>query len=175
MATESRSPARTETADRPTAARRSWDPFLDLRQQIDRVFEDFFPGFPGSALSGAGAMAGPFFRHVEVSPVVDVAETDNALTITAELPGMAQDDVEITLADGILTLRGEKKAEAEEKEKNYYLLERSYGAFSRSFRLPPTVDQEKCEAKFDKGVLRITLPKTEAARSQVRKIDVQSG
>lgn len=156
-------------------ARRMGDPFVDLRNQIDRVFDTFLSGFGpvSSVLSPFMGMGRSLLGQPEMSPQVDVSETDDAVVITADLPGLEEKDVDITLANGVLTLKGEKKGEREEKEPNYYLMERSYGSFSRSFRLPETVDQDKCQATFDKGVLKITLPKAESAKAQVKHISIK--
>ena len=102
----------------------------------------------------------------------DIGEDDKAIEISAEMPGMDEDDVDLTLSDGVLTIKGEKKAEHEEKDKNYHLTERRYGAFQRSFRLPDTVEEGKVKASFDKGVLKVLLPKTVAAKSKTKKIAI---
>ena len=143
---------------------RSGDPFVDLREHIDRLFGNVF----GSVEPFGRTITG----RMEVMPRVDVAETDEAITITADLPGVDEKDVDLTLVNGVLTLRGEKKAEKEEKEKNYHVVERSYGSFTRSFRLPDTVNPDKVAARFDKGVLIITVPKAEDAKTQVRRIAI---
>lgn len=145
---------------------RTGDPFLDLRNRIDRVFDSFF----GADLARTG-----WPGWDKTMPKVDVAETEKELTITADLPGIDEKDVELTVADGILTLKGEKKAESEEKDKNYHVMERSYGSFARSFRLPETVKVEDIAARFDKGVLTITLPKGEAAKPEVKRIAIGNG
>jgi HSP20 family protein len=124
---------------------------------MNRLFDQFFEGFD----------LGPFARHggweSVAMPKVDVAETDEAIHVTAELPGMKEEDVEVTLSDGQLTLRGEKKAEQEDSGKNYHRVERSYGSFHRSIPLPSQVDESKVEAAFRDGVLSVTLPKTQTA------------
>ena len=101
-------------------------------------------------------------------------ETDDAVQITAELPGMSENDIDISLSDGVLTLKGEKKDEKEVEDKGYYLSERRFGFFQRSFRLPEGIDEDRIEASFDKGVLKITLPKTQEATKQAKKISVKS-
>jgi HSP20 family protein len=142
----------------------AWDersalfPFTSLQREIDRVFSDFSRQFPES---GSGMLA----------PRLDIAEGDREITVSAELPGVEQKDVEVTVRDDILTIRGEKKAEKETKEKNYHLVERSYGSFQRALRLPPGIDGEKVRASIDKGVLTVTLPKAPAA--QPKKIEVK--
>jgi HSP20 family protein len=109
-----------------------------------------------------------------MAPAMDIAEKDKAYQVTAELPGLDEKDIDVTVSDNVLTIKGEKKEEKEEKEKNYYLSERRYGAFQRSFDLPSGVDTAKIEAQFAKGVLTITLPKSAEAQKKQRKIDVKS-
>jgi HSP20 family protein len=106
--------------------------------------------------------------------VVDVVETEKEYQITAELPGLSEKDVEVVVADEILTIKGEKKEEKEEKAKNYYLSERRYGAFKRSFQLPSGVDADKIEAGFQNGVLTLTLPKTPEAQKSEKKIAIKT-
>ncbi len=107
-------------------------------------------------------------------PVVEIAELDNELVLTAELPGMTKENVDVTFEDDVLTIRGEKKEEQEEKngEKRYHLFERTYGAFQRSFTLPRTIDSTKIAAAFKDGVLTVRMPKTEQAKIKGRKIDI---
>ncbi len=104
------------------------------------------------------------------TPPVDVRETEEAFTVTAELPGLSREDIQITLENNILRLTGERKFERDEKQENYHRIERSYGAFTRSFALPSQVDAERVQANFKDGVLTITVPKADAARP--RKIDI---
>jgi HSP20 family protein len=138
------------------------DVFRTLHREIDQLFDDFTRGFPT-------------FGDAGVMPVnLDLAETDKAFEVTAELPGAKPEDVDITLSDGILTVKGEKKSERDEKQKNYHMIERSYGAFQRSFRLPAEVDSNKVQARFENGLLKITLPKVAEAQSKVKKIEVKS-
>jgi len=106
-------------------------------------------------------------------PRVDIAETNGELVVAAELPGLTRDDVSIRIENNVLTLKGEKKQEEEEKATNYHRIERSYGAFSRSFSLPSTVDASKVRAGFKDGVLTITLPKTEEAKGKEIPIEVE--
>jgi len=105
-------------------------------------------------------------------PTMDVAETDKEIEISAELPGLEEKDVQINVADGILTIRGEKKAEKEQKDKNYRLVERNYGSFERSMQLPDGVDVDAIKATIDKGVLKVTVPKP--APKQVKKVEVKA-
>lgn len=137
------------------------DMFRSLQREIDHLFEDFSHGMPREGGNG--------FMSVSL----DVAETDKAFEVMAELPGASPEDIDISLKDDMLTIRAEKKAEMDDKQKNYHLHERSYGMFQRSFMLPAGIDSAKVEASFDKGVLKITLPKHPEAASKMRKITVK--
>lgn len=108
------------------------------------------------------------------APAVDLTEDDKTYKVTAELPGMDEKDIDVTVSGGALVIKGEKKEEKEEKDKNYYLSERSYGSFRRSFSLPEGVDQDKITANFAKGVLTVTLPKTADAQKAQKKIEVKA-
>ncbi len=138
-----------------------------LHRQIDQVFTEFF----GAEMPRL-ARARPSGRF---SPDMDVSETDTRYEVTAELPGMDEKDIDVTLADGVLTVRGEKHSQTEEREddKHHYRLERSFGAFRRSFRLPAEIDTEDVSASFEKGVLKIVVPKKAAAKTATRKIEVR--
>lgn len=105
-------------------------------------------------------------------PSMDVTETDKEIEITAELPGLEEKDVQINIADNILTIRGEKKAEKEQKDKNYRLVERSYGSFERTLELPDGVNADAIKANISKGLLRVTVPKP--APTQAKKVEVKS-
>jgi HSP20 family protein len=105
---------------------------------------------------------------------VDITEDEASYKVTAELPGMSEKEIEVVVSDGTLTLKGEKRAEKEQKEKNFYLSERSYGSFQRSFTLPEGVDREKITADFAKGVLTIGMPKTAKAKEAEKKIEVKA-
>jgi HSP20 family protein len=140
-------------------------PFASLQREIDRLFEDFTKGFPSFAASNAG-------NGGSLVPTTDVTETDKDIEITAELPGIEEKDVQVNFADGVLTIRGEKKAEKEEKDKNYRLVERSYGSFERSITLPEGVKPEEVKATIAKGVLTVKVPKP--APAQAKKIEVKS-
>lgn len=149
------------------------DPFLAFRQNMDRLMDDFFRGFDMWPFSRRES--GPFeWRTGAFSPSVDVRDEDNRVTIEAELPGMTEKDVEVSLSADSITIRGEKKKETEEEEKNYYRVERSYGSFERTVPLPVDIEPDKVEAKFKNGVLSITLPKTKEALAQTRKIPIKT-
>jgi HSP20 family protein len=106
---------------------------------------------------------------------MDVKETDKEIVIEAELPGMEEKDVSLTLQEGVLTVQGEKKIEYDEDKENYHMMERRYGSFQRSLRLPDTVDEDKVEARFENGVLRITFSKRPEAGGAQRKIEIKTG
>src|SRR6185437_12263103 len=144
-------------------------PWRSLRDEMDRFFERFASGFNAP-------MFEPFWSNDAdlAVPAVDFSEDKNAYTVTAELPGIEEKDVDVTVSGGMLTIRGEKKKEKEEKDKNYYLSERSYGSFQRSFTLPDTVDQDKIAATFAKGVLTVTLPKNAQAQKTEKKIAIKA-
>ena len=158
---------------RPAAAL----PVTSLRHQIDRLFEDFETNFWSWPFGRSVFDVAPFAtREVAFapSPSVDVVEKDKAYEITAELPGMDEKNIEVKLANGSLTIKGEKKEEKEEKEKDYYLSERRYGAFERRFGVPEGVDADKISAAFKNGVLTVTLPKTAEAQKPEKKIEVKT-
>ncbi len=162
-----------EKTAKPASAMEAWRPFRNLRHEMERLFEDFERGWPRSIFS-----VEPFWRREATwvaAPAVDVAETEKAYEITAELPGMAEKDVELKLANGVLTIKGEKHEEKEEKKKGYHVSERRYGAFERSFRLPDGVDADKIEASFKNGLLKVALPKTPEAQKPEKKIEVKAG
>lgn len=156
------------------------NPMVDLRQQMDRLFNDFANAFRLMPFSPFGApdrdVSGyePFGGVGAVADVrFEVSESDKEIEVSAELPGMTENDVDIQLANNVLTIKGEKKAEEERKEKNYYLSERRYGAFQRAFRLPEGIDEDNISASFDSGVLRISLPKREETQGKQRQIQIK--
>ncbi len=138
------------------------DPFLQLHREMNRVFDDALRGF-GATGAGAAALG---------SPRMNVSESDDALHVEAELPGVSEKDVNVELNDDVLTIRGEKKTSREDK--NLHVVERSFGSFSRSVRLPFSVSPDEVQAQFENGVLTITLPKA-AAQQKTHRIQVQSG
>ena len=143
--------------------RREEDSFTALHRHMDDMFESFFSDFEGSALTRSG---------FGLSPKFDVSETDKSVKVTAELPGMDQQDIDVSLDDNLLTIKGEKKEESDRKDNRYHLSERRYGSFQRSFSLPRGLDHAKVDATFKNGVLTLELPKTEVAKSKRRKIDI---
>jgi HSP20 family protein len=143
------------------------DPFLQLHREMNRLFDDLWRG-------SAMPMMGSSPRAVQATPRVDVSETENEIKICAELPGVAEKDVDVELDEDVLTIRGEKKAAEERKDENYHVMERSYGSFARSIRLPFDIDPAQVRASFENGVLTVTLPK-QAARQKVHHIEVKPG
>ncbi len=128
------------------------DPFVTLRREMDRLFDDAFRG-----LGRAGNW-----------PSLEVSETDKEVKVTAELPGLEEKDVEVLLANGTLTLRGEKKSETEDKDRHFS--ERYYGRFERRVALPTEVDEDKVQASFKNGVLTVTMPKSAKAQERIKRI-----
>jgi HSP20 family protein len=131
---------------------------------------------PWPSLQGWPHLPSVFRRGgAAVVPELDVRDSSKALTIEAELPGVDEKDVSVTLANGLLTIKGEKRHEREEENESHYLDERSFGSFERFLQLPDTIDESKVEARFDKGVLKITAPKKPEAVKAERKIEVKKG
>jgi len=143
---------------------RETNPFRDI-WNLPEEFNRLFWGLSRATPEEADAAA-------EWTPAVDVYEDAEALRIHAELPGLKKEDVKINVREGVLTLRGERKFENEEKKDNYYRLERSYGSFLRSFTLPNTVDPEKIQAKMKDGVLELVIPKKPEAKPKEIKVEV---
>ena len=172
MAEPTKLPVKTEKASTsPTA----WTPFETLRREIDRLFDDFDVGFwrPRRSILDVAPFWGREMKW-PAAPAVDFTDTEKAYEIAAGLPGIDEKNVEVKVANGVLTIKGEKQEEKEEKKKDYYLHERSYGSFERSFRVPDGVDTDKIEANFKKGVLTVTLPKKAEAQAATKKIDVKA-
>jgi HSP20 family protein len=142
---------------------------FNLRDQFDRMFDNMMSGWPTPWRDAPRLDMGGF----DFAPRVDTAETDTAYELTAELPGVDEKDIKIALEDNVLSISGEKKAEREEKKKDYVMSERSYGSFKRAFTLPDNVDPEKIAAKFEKGVLKVTLPKTAPSPAKQREIPIK--
>ena len=145
------------------------DPFLQMRREMNRLFDDAFGGF------GLPSILGPTLRQMPAAPKIDVSETDNDVQITAEMPGIDQNNVEVLLEDDRLIIRGEKKEEREEddKERNYHVRERVQGAFSRTLPLPFAPDPTQVKAEFKNGVMTITIPKPQEVKQKQHRIEVQ--
>ena len=138
------------------ASRRGWTSFDRLQTQLNDLFEEF---------SSKSQRAERGTSWAPMLPRVDVSETDQEVHIAAELPGLEENDVDVTLERGVLTIKGEKKFEEEDKEKDYHRVERSYGLFQRSIPLPVEVDADRVDATFKNGVLRVVLPKVQPGPS----------
>lgn len=151
-----------------TSLSRPRDIFSAMRDEMDRVFGRYERDWPFPSLFGREG-------RDSIMPELDVRENSNTITIEAELPGVEEKDVSVTLANGVLTIKGEKKQEKEEKAENYHLTERTFGGFQRSLSLPDTVDDTKVEAKFDKGVLKVTAAKKPEAVKAERRIEIRKG
>ena len=155
----------------PTIFSESAEPgpfFRSLQKEIDRVFDRFREPTPFSA---SGLFEG---TRGGVWPALDVAETDKAVEISAEIPGVSEADLDVSISDGTLILKGEKSSDHEEKEKDYQLVERSYGRFRRAIPLGFTPDDDKVEATFTNGVLKIRVEKPEEVASHTKKIEVKA-
>jgi HSP20 family protein len=169
-------PVKREKAPGFTSTLEAWQPLETLHQEIDKLFDDFSRG-SWRPFSRSLFAVEPFWRGEPkwvTAPVVDVVESEKAFEITAELPGMDEKDIEVKVVDGSLSIKGEKQEEKEEKKKEYYLRERRFGSFERSFELPDSVDADKIEAAFKKGVLTVTLPKKAEAQTPAKKIEVKA-
>ncbi len=140
------------------------NPFLTLHREMNRLFDDVVSRFDVPSVFGRGAMAWP---SIEVVP------TDKDVKITAELPGLEEKDVEVLIDEDVLTIRGEKKAETEDKERGFS--ERYYGRFERVIPLPFEVEEDKAEASFKNGVLSVTLPKSPKAQEKAKRIAINAG
>lgn len=141
------------------------DPFEALHRSMNQVLEAFRKDFDFPSLGTWETLA---------APNVDVSETDDAVEVAAELPGMDAKDVELSFQGNSLVLKGEKSEEKESKEKDFHIRERRFGSFHRMISLPAGVDIDKAKAEYEKGVLRVTIPKTAEAKQQRRKIEIKA-
>lgn len=138
-------------------------PMLGVQRDMNRLFDRFWDRFDR-----------PFGWTGDALPKVDVAETDTSVDVSAELPGLDEKDVEVTLSEGQLVIKGEKKIEREESRQDYYMAERSYGTFHRVIPLPAGTATDGATATFKKGVLSVTVPKTPETRSKVKRIQIKN-
>jgi HSP20 family protein len=149
------------------------DVWRSFRSEMDRLFDRF--GFPSlRRMFDVEPSWHPVRTFSFSAPAIDMSEDDKAYKISAELPGLDPRDVDVSVSGNTLVLKGEKRQEKEEKDKNYHYSERAYGSFQRAFELPASVDRNKIAADFSKGVLTITLPKTPDAQKEQKKIEVKS-
>jgi HSP20 family protein len=149
-------------------------PIYSLQTEMNRLFDDFFRA---SEIPTFGRSLGlPPFSLLEQSAVslrIDVHETDKELGISAELPGVSENDIDVSLSRDVLTISGEKRQESEQNVKGWYCIERSYGVFTRSVKLPCEVDQDSCHASFKNGILTVSLAKSAQAQSNTRCISIK--
>ena len=147
------------------------DPFMTLHREMNRLFDDVFRGTALEERGGSRGNAGSF-----IDTIMDVSETEKEFRITTELPGVSEDDIDVRFENDMLTIRGEKKFERSEggEKEDFHFVERSYGTFQRSIRLPSSVDSAQVKADFRNGVLSITLPKT-AEMERSRRIQIKGG
>jgi HSP20 family protein len=151
----------------PSPYREEGDPFMTLHREMNRLFDDVFRGFdiaPFGSFGGMGRMAG--------WPSVEVIDTDKDIRVSAELPGLDEKDVEVLMSDGVLTIRGEKRSEVEDKDRAFS--ERTYGRFERRIPLGWEVEEDKVNASFQNGVLTVTMPKSAQAASHVKRIAINA-
>ncbi|WP_342640236.1 Hsp20/alpha crystallin family protein [Rhodoligotrophos ferricapiens] len=143
------------------------NPFLSLHREVNRLFDDVFRGFDGRlpTFGSLSSFSGAW-------PSVEISETEKEIKVTAEIPGLEENDIEVLLDDGVLTLKGEKRSETEDKDKQFS--ERFYGRFERRIPLGIEVEEDKIDARFKNGVLNIVLPKSAKAQSQVKRIAIKS-
>lgn len=159
------------------AAPTQMSPWVSLRDEVNDLFDRFTGGF-GFPFGRRAFDALP--RVVKAAsfpftmPAIDLCEDAKGYSVTAELPGLSEKDIEVSISGDMLTLKGEKRQEEDKTEKNYHITERSYGTFRRMFYLPDGVDRDKIAASFAKGVLTITLPKSAQAAAQDKKIEVKA-
>lgn len=147
--------------------RRDTDPILRLQREMNRMFETFFDN-PFGAMRSMEGFEG-------FAPNIDVYETDREIRMDVELPGMDEKDIDISLRNNILTISGKRENEETEKDKSYYRHERSFGSFRRSIQLPEEVDDQRIEASYSKGILKVVLPKHEQSVTTRRKIEIKKG
>ena len=147
---------------------RELEPFRGLREEVDRLFEDFFRGWP-RAWTGEAALP----ARGEFVPKVDLKETDKEFVLSAELPGIEKEELEVNITEDSVSIKGERKLEKEEKDEGYYFRESTYGSFQRVVPLPSEVVAEKAKAKLKDGVLMLTLPKSEESKRKGVPIKVE--
>jgi HSP20 family protein len=142
-------------------------PIFALQKEMNQMFDNFSKSF-----FDFSPMSREMGLTKAITPKIDMVETEKEIKVTAELPGMEEKDIEVNFSRDTLVIKGEKKAEKEEKEKDYYLMERSYGSFQRAIPVSSGIDGDKVEAKFKNGVLTVTLPKTKEAQKEMKKIKI---
>ncbi len=149
----------------------SYHPMMQLQREIDHLFTTFFRGFDLPAMGNIRPVI-PFDDAGLWTPQVDLSATDQEYRLTVEIPGVTEKEVTVHISGNTMTIKGEKKQEKEEKDKDYYRIERSYGAFQRILSLPEDVDQDAIKASFKNGVLAVTMPRKGLAKSEGKRIDI---
>lgn len=139
-----------------------WTPFFSFRRELNRLFDDFLPA------------EGNLFGTRSLQPNIEVRGTDDSFTVTAELPGIEQKDLQVSLDDNVLVIRGEKREERTEQERSRHYMERTYGQFERRITLEQDVQADKVEAQFKNGLLTVTVPKSATTQANRRKIEIKS-
>ena len=152
---------------------RAHDPIMQLHREMDRLFEDAFRGF-GLGPLGREGLPTPVATGGLLRPSVDITAGEKEYTITVEVPGVAENDVKVEISGDTMTIGGEKKQEKEEKEKDYYRMERTYGSFQRVLSLPDDADADGVAANFKNGVLTITVPRRPTSDKDVKQIEIKS-
>ncbi len=146
------------------------DPLFSLHRDMNRLFDEVM----GGGLPLTGGQAGQGGQGQIISAHMNVSETEHEIRVAAELPGVREEDIDVSLNDDVLTIRGEKKFERQDEKENFHFVERSFGTFQRSIRLPFPINPDQVQARFDNGVLTVTLPKS-AQQERTRRIQVQRG
>jgi HSP20 family protein len=149
------------------------DPFTQIRQEIDKVFDSAFKGL-GFPSIGLGRELSPMAQTDWLKPTLDIGASDKEYTISVELPGVDENEIQVELGNDTLKIKGEKKQEKEEKERNYYRMERSYGSFQRTLSLPEDADQDDIKAVYKNGVMSITIPRKAASKTEAKQIEVKT-
>jgi HSP20 family protein len=166
-------PVRHGEKEKAYLPERQYEPVMQLHREIDHLFDHFFRGFALPALGSAKSFL-PFDESVLFKPQVDLSASDKEYLLTVEIPGVNENDVSVDVSGNTMTIRGEKKQEKEEKEKDYYRIERRYGAFQRILSLPEDVDQNGIKANFKNGVLSVTMPRKVLPASEVKQIEINA-
>jgi len=162
-----------ESAHTPSLAR-GYNPISRFHDEMDRLFDQFFGGINLPSWAG-GAGKEAFGGNGFLTPAIDVSETDKEYCVEADLPGLDEKEVSLTLQDGVLVLKGEKKEEKEESKKDYRISERRWGSFQRALPIPSDVDENHVSAEFKKGVLTVHLPKSAEAQKSAKQIQIKAG
>lgn len=146
---------------------RAISPFTEMEKRFEEFFRRPF------SLFGPSWFPEMRLEREEISPIVDIFEEGNDVVVKAELPGMKKEDIDVNITGDVITISGEKKKEEKIEKKNYYKVERSYGSFTRTFRIPTEVQTDKAKANFKDGVLELRVPKTEEAKKKEKKIPIE--